>query len=102
MRTQHKSFTFNLSYSFSLIPFAAAADKLKVSASVRRLQDLYHTLTDTAVHQILGKREINLVETCGNSWSDFDRRWPRIDLKTAGNECSRPQQPASLPPRKKY
>lgn len=43
------------------------------------------------MHQILGNGEINLVETCGNSWSDFDRRWPRFDLQTAGDECTRPR-----------
>lgn len=76
-------------YSFSLKRFAATADKLKVSTSVWGLQGPYHTLPDTAVHQILGTGEFNLVETCGNSWSDLDRRWPCVDLKTAGNERTR-------------
>lgn len=85
-----KSSTFNLSCSFSLNQFAAAADTLKGSASFWRLHELSHTLRDTSVHRILGNGKINLAETSGNSWSDVDRRWPHIDLKTAGSERTQP------------
>lgn len=42
------------------------------------------------MHRRLGNGKINVAETSGNSWSDVDRRWPHVDLKTAGRERAQP------------